>query len=72
MSIDLNELRGLSAEEKLRLVEFLWDELGEADTPIPLPEWVDQEAARRLREMDDPAMRLTHEEVWKRIHQRNE
>lgn len=28
------------------------------------------EIGRRLREMDDPAMRLTHEEVWQRIRQR--
>lgn len=72
MSIDFDELRALSTEEKLKLVEFLCDELGEPDTPIPLPEWVDEEAARRRREMDDPAVGMSHEETWKKIQERHE
>ena len=27
----------LSAEEKLRVIEFLWDNLGESTHPIPVP-----------------------------------
>jgi hypothetical protein len=37
MSIDMNELYSLPAAEKLRIVEMLWDDLGESNTPIPLP-----------------------------------
>jgi len=55
MSIDADELRSLPAAEKMRIVEMLWDDLGEATAPIPLPEWADREAARRRQEMLDPS-----------------
>ena len=71
MSIDLNGLHDLSAADKLRIVEMLWDDLGTSSTPIPLPDWVDQEATRRRAEMRDPSIGLTHEETWGRIEKRN-
>lgn len=71
MSIDLNALHALPVAEKLRIVETLWDDLGKSNEPIPLPEWVDQEAARRREEMRDPSVGLSHEEVWRRIDNRN-
>ncbi len=71
MSIDANELRSLPAAEKMRIVEMLWDDLGESTTPIPLPDWVEQEAGRRRDEMRDPSSGLSHEETWQRIDGRN-
>jgi putative addiction module component (TIGR02574 family) len=71
MSIDLSGLSALPAADKLRIVEMLWDDLGSSSEPIPLPEWVDIEAARRRAEMQDPTVGLTHEEVWRRIENRN-
>lgn len=71
MSIDLSGLSALPAADKLRIVEMLWDDLGSSSEPIPLPEWVDQEAARRRAEMQDPSVGRTHEEVWHRIENRN-
>ena len=71
MSIDANELHALPAAEKMRIVEFLWDDLGESTAPIPLPDWVDREAARRRDEMTDRSIGLTHEETWRRIAERN-
>lgn len=71
MSIDLNDLYALPNAEKLRIVELLWDDLGDSTSPIPLPDWVDREAARRRDEMRDPAVGLTHEETWRRIATRN-
>ena len=71
MSIDLNALHSLSAAEKLRIVEMLWDDLGESSTPIPLPGWVDREASRRRDEMRDASFGLSHDETWRRIEQRN-
>ncbi|MFN0056587.1 MAG: addiction module protein [Planctomycetales bacterium] len=68
MPINSIELRALPAAEKLQIVEMLWDELGESDVSIPLPEWVAQEAVRRRDEMQtDPSVGLTHEEAWRRI-----
>lgn len=71
MSIDLSGLSALPAADKLKIVEMLWDDLGSSSEPIPLPEWVDKEAVRRRDEMQDPSVGLTHEEVWRRIEQRN-
>lgn len=67
MSIDLQGLDSLSPSEKLELVERLWDDLADSNTPIPLPEWVDQMAARRRDEMHDPTVGRSHEETWRRI-----
>jgi len=71
MPINTDELLALSPAEKLRLVELLWDDLGDSVASIPLPEWVDREAARRRDEMRDPTVGLTHDEAWKRIERRN-
>jgi putative addiction module component (TIGR02574 family) len=71
MSINTNELRALPPDEKLRLVEFLWDDLGAADVEIPLPNWVDLEATRRRQDMRDPDCGLSHDEAWERINRRN-
>jgi putative addiction module component (TIGR02574 family) len=71
MSMDLSGLHYLPVAEKLRIVEMLWDDLGATTEPIPLPEWVDQEAARRRTEMQDASVGLTHDEVWRRIENRN-
>ncbi|MEX0676306.1 MAG: addiction module protein [Pirellulales bacterium] len=72
MALNIDELRSLPVAEKLRLVELLWDELGAADVEIPLPDWVDKEAARRRDEMlQDPKLGLSHDEAWQRIKRRN-
>jgi putative addiction module component (TIGR02574 family) len=70
MPINTSELSALSPTEKLQLVEFLWDDLGKATAAIPLPAWVDQEAARRREEMHDSTVGFGHEEIWKRIERR--
>ncbi len=71
MPIDADELRALPPAEKLRLVELLWDALGDSTDPIPLPDWVDREAAKRRDEMRDPTLGLSHDETWRRIKHRN-
>ncbi len=68
ISIDTAALRALPASEKLELIELLWDDLGESDVAIPLPDWVDAVARKRSDEMISGAVQsLTHEEVWRRI-----
>ena len=71
MAIDTDELRALPPAEKLRLVELLWDDLGDSTASIPLPEWVDREAAKRRDEMRDPSFGLNHDDTWERIRRRN-
>lgn len=71
MSIDADALRSLPPAEKLRLVELLWDALGDSTAAIPLPDWVDHEAAKRRDEMRDAKFGLSHDETWRRIERRN-
>jgi hypothetical protein len=71
MSINTDELRALSPAEKLRLVELLWDDLGDSTVSIPLPAWVLREAAQRRDEMRDPTFGLSHDEAWRRIERRD-
>jgi putative addiction module component (TIGR02574 family) len=71
MSINVNELLALPNDEKLRIVEMLWDDLGNSDAPIELPDWIGKEVARRRDDMRDPAFGLSHEETWRRIADRN-
>jgi putative addiction module component (TIGR02574 family) len=70
MSVDFDSLHSLSVSEKLRIVEFLWDDLGESVFAIPLPAWLDREASRRQEEMRDPSVGVTHDTTWHRIANR--
>jgi putative addiction module component (TIGR02574 family) len=72
MSIDVNQLLALPNEEKLRIVELLWDDLGNSDAPIALPDWITQEVSRRRDEMRDSSLGLSHEETWRRVAHRND
>ncbi len=72
MSVDPTELLSLPPAEKLRIVELLWDDLGEASSPIPLPDWIDREGKRRLDELtENPSTGLDHDTVCARIESRN-
>jgi putative addiction module component (TIGR02574 family) len=68
MDVYSDTIRDLPADDKLRLVERIWDDLAANCGAIPLPDWAVEEAARRRNQMlADPKLGLTHEEVWKRI-----
>ena len=68
MSIEFNDLKSLPVEEKLRLVEMLWDDIGASDEPIVLHPWQTAEASRRAEEMKlDPAIGISREELWRRV-----
>ena len=68
MDIYTDTIRDLPPADKLLLVERIWDDLAEMNSPIPLPAWAIAEAARRRDAMiTDPNLGLSHEEVWKRI-----
>lgn len=71
MKIDTDALLALPASEKLRIVELLWDDLGDSTDAVPIPETADREASRRRDEMlADSALGLDAEQVWQRIDAR--
>ncbi|MEI8022538.1 MAG: addiction module protein [Schlesneria sp.] len=72
MSISNSELLDLPASEKLRIIEMLWDKLGESLSEIPLPDWVEEEGLRRLNQMRlNPKIGRDHESVWEKIGSRH-
>ena len=73
MHPEIEHLRGLPVAEKLRVVEELWDDIGESKEPFPLPAWHRAEAERRGAELEqDPSIALTREELWRRVDKRND
>lgn len=67
MSIDMSELHNLPIEEKLRIVEALWDDIGASDEPIVLQPWQRDEARRRSAELKaDPSIAIDRDELWRR------
>ena len=69
MSIDLKQLRSLPVEEKLRLVELLWDDIGASDEPVTLHPWQTNEAGRRSAELkSDPSIAIDRDELWRRVN----
>lgn len=49
---ELSQLLELPQEERLALLEALWDSLSAQPDRIPIPQWHLDELDRRLRELD--------------------
>jgi len=68
LDVYTESIHGLSATEKLALVERIWDDLAADPQPLPIPAWAAREAVRRRNEMiADPAIGKTHDEAWAEI-----
>jgi putative addiction module component (TIGR02574 family) len=69
MSIDIDELKKLPVSEKLRIVELLWDDIGESQESPSLHPWQFEEAHRRSLEMQsDPSIAIDRDELWRRVN----
>ena len=65
MSIDI---ANVSLDEKLRLVEALWDEIAASNEPMPVPDWLEAELARRRENFErDPTSAMSWEEARGRL-----
>jgi putative addiction module component (TIGR02574 family) len=72
MHPEVEHLRKLPIAEKLRVVEELWDDIGQSDESFPLPAWHRAEVDRRAADLDaDPAMAIDRDELWRRVDTRN-
>ena len=68
MSIDISELRKLSNQEKLQIVEVLWNDIAASDEPISLTSDQLEELTRRGEEMKaDPSIGIDRDELWRRV-----
>ena len=62
----------LSPEEKLQLVEDLWDDLASTPEAIPIHDWQKAELTRRKTNlMKNPASGLSWDEVVRRVRGRH-
>jgi putative addiction module component (TIGR02574 family) len=62
----------LPIEEKLRVVEDLWDEIGASGQQFVLPAWHRDEADKRAAELEaNPSIAITREELWRRVDESN-
>lgn len=72
MHPEVEHLRKLTVAEKLRVVEELWDDIGQTEESFPLPQWHRVEADRRAAELDAaPSIALSRQELWRRVNTRN-
>lgn len=68
MSLNLDDLRRLPIDEKMKIVEVLWDDICESNEPPQLSEDQMREIKRRAAELDaDPSLAITREELWRRV-----
>jgi len=51
----LDEILRLPPDERLRLVEDIWDSLAATDAQMPVPDWHRQELDRRLADRSEQA-----------------
>jgi putative addiction module component (TIGR02574 family) len=65
---DLAELRALPVDERLKLIEELWDSIDATTESLPLPDWQRAEIDRRLDQLDGGAsIGASWDEVRRRV-----
>jgi putative addiction module component (TIGR02574 family) len=69
MDIYADSIQHLSISDKLQLVERIWDDVALSTESIPIPTWAIDEARRRRDELkENPAIGLSHDEMWSRLN----
>jgi len=64
MDAPLEQIQQLPIADRLRLVEQIWDGIGDSDEPLILRGWHEDEARRRSAGLDaDPDIAITREEL---------
>ena len=64
----VSEILALPVEERVRLVDTIWDSISAVPEALPLAQWQRDELDRRLAEFEaDPDGGATLEEVFARI-----
>jgi putative addiction module component (TIGR02574 family) len=72
MPTELDQLRTLRVADKLRIVEQLWDDIGESEEPLLVRDWHKEEAQRRALELEaQPESALTRKQLWKLVDEPN-
>ena len=68
MHPQMETLRMLPPDEKLQIVEELWDDIASNSEPPLISEEQRAEASRRMAELDaDPSIAIDEDELWRRV-----
>ena len=68
MDLYTESIRSLPLRDRLKLIQTIWDDIVSSDEQISLPNSAIEEAKRRRDEMlVNPAIGMTHGEVWEKI-----
>lgn len=71
MNAQSSEIQSLSFEQKIRLVENLWDSIADEVDRLPVPAWQTRELQRRKAQFDaNPAAGKPWAEVKRRLRER--
>lgn len=65
----LQQILGLPPEERLRLLEQIWDSLATIESDVAVPEWHIAELERRLADVGEQAT-LTWDQVKEGLHRK--
>lgn len=61
-------IRRLGIEDRIRLVEDVWDEIASTPEAVPIPDWQKEELARRRDEyLRDPGSCISWDEAKRRL-----
>ena len=64
---DDTQLESLPADEKLRIVTSLWNQIANSTQSISIPDAVLDHAEHRIEEMlNSPTAAITEEEMWRK------
>ena len=67
----LEELRGLSVEDRLQLLEDVWTSLDEEHRQLPVPQWQEEELGLRLKAFEENGSRgMPWEESLEQLEQK--
>ncbi len=70
-TIDFAQLRRLSVEERLQLVQDLWDSIAEDTPDLPLTDEQQLEIDRRIADHErDPSKAIPWDEAWEQLKAR--
>lgn len=66
--MNTSDIQSMTANEKLKLVTQLWDEIAASSESIAVPSEIVSEAVRRSKEFRaDPAIGIDDDELWRRV-----
>ena len=68
----VEKLRQLPLQERLQVMEELWDDIQSSEEEWPLLDGQVEEAERRWNELQaNPGMALSEEELWRKMNSAN-